>query len=201
MSKQEQSRRSIRLPQKTGINMNMREKRTGKYVTVIVGVCLILLCAGLVAKFGVIDQYRRLSDAQGAYTRVHQQYVDTETQLEDYDRILAEYRTYSMDWMTGSEDSKKNYVAVDRQDVLDLVESEMMPRGTVKSVTVRDDSLVVTMGGMTLDQISAMFARLRLSPIVDSVSLSVASTEEGKAATIMDFTVRIELRQPEEVSQ
>jgi len=36
---------------------------------------------------------------------------------------------------------------------------------------------------------------------VDSVSLSVASTEEGKAATIMDFTVRIELRQPEEVSQ
>ena len=40
MSKQEQSRRSIRLPQKTGINMNMREKRTGKYVTVIVGVCL-----------------------------------------------------------------------------------------------------------------------------------------------------------------
>lgn len=54
---------------------------------------------------------------------------------------------------------------------------------------------------MTLDQISAMFARLRLSPIVDSVSLSVASTEEGKAATIMDFTVRIELRQPEEVSQ
>ena len=116
MSKQEQSRRSIRLPQKTGINMNMREKRTGKYVTVIVGVCLILLCAGLVAKFGVIDQYRRLSDAQGAYTRVHQQYVDTETQLEDYDRILAEYRTYSMDWMTGSEDSKKNYVAVDRHD-------------------------------------------------------------------------------------
>ena len=43
--------------------------------------------------------------------------------------------------------------------------------------------------------------RVRLSPIVDSVSLSVASTEEGKAATIMDFTVRIELRQPEEVSQ
>ena len=59
----------------------------------------------------------------------------------------------------------------------------------------------VDMSGMTLDQISAMFARLRLSPIVDSGSLSVASTEEGKAATIMDFTVRIELRQPEEVSQ
>lgn len=48
---------------------------------------------------------------------------------------------------------------------------------------------------------AAQFAHLRLSPIVDSVSLSVASTEEGKAATIMDFTVRIELRQPEEVSQ
>ena len=200
MSKQEQSRRSIRLPQKTGINMNMREKRTGKYVTVIVGVCLILLCAGLVAKFGVIDQYRRLSDAQGAYTRVHQQYVDTEAQLEDYDRILAEYRTYSMDWMTGSEDSKKNYVAVDRQDVLDLVESEMMPRGTVKSVTVRDDSLVVTMGGMTLDQISAMFADIELSPIVQSVELNIAETEKDQPSSILSFSVNIVLQKGDDAT-
>lgn len=58
----------------------------------------------------------------------------------------------------------------------------------------------VNMSGMTLTQISDMFARLRLSPIVDSVTLNVATTEEG-SSSLMDFTVCVTLRQPEEVSE
>ena len=85
--------------------------------------------------------------------------------------------------------------------VVNLLEQEMLSHGSLTALQITQNTMNVDMSGMTLDQISAMFARLRLSPIVDSVSLSVASTEEGKAATIMDFTVRIELRQPEEVSQ
>jgi len=88
-----------------------------------------------------------------------------------------------------------------RKGFLDLLEQEMLSHGSLTALQITQNTMNVDMSGMTLDQISAMFARLRLSPIVDSVSLSVASTEEGKAATIMDFTVRIELRQPEEVSQ
>ena len=49
---------------------------------------------------------RRLDKAQAAYDRVHTQYVSAQEALSDYDRVLLEYRTYSMDWMTaaGSED-------------------------------------------------------------------------------------------------
>ena len=153
-----------------------------------------------VINFGVLQQYRRLDKAQAAYDRVHTQYVSAQEALADYDRVLLEYRTYSMDWMTaaGSEDIP---AAVDRQAALDLLEQEMLSHGSLTALQITQNTMNVDMSGMTLDQISAMFARLRLSPIVDSVSLSVASTEEGKAATIMDFTVRIELRQPEEVSQ
>ena len=96
-----------------------------------------------------------------------------------------------MDWMTaaGSEDIP---AAVDRQTALDLLEQEMLSHGSLTALQITQNTMNVDMSGMTLDQISAM---------LDSVSLSVASTEAGKAATIMDFTVRIELRQPEEVSQ
>ena len=157
----------------------------------------------------MLQQYRRLDKAQAAYDRVHTQYVSAQEALADYDRVLLEYRTYSMDWMTaaGSEDIP---AAVDRQAALDLLEQEctrqdkphaVISHGSLTALQITQNTMNVDMSGMTLDQISAMFARLRLSPIVDSVSLSVASTEEGKAATIMDFTVRIELRQPEEVSQ
>ena len=172
----------------------MREQKGNPRLTLLVGCLAIAILAGCVAKFGVIDQYRRLDAAQAAYASVHTEYTQMQELLKGYDRLLMEYRTYSMDWMTGSEDSKKNYVAVDRQDVLDLVESEMMPRGTVKSVTVRDDSLVVTMGGMTLDQISAMFADIELSPIVQSVELNIAETEKDQPSSILSFSVNIVLQ-------
>ena len=211
------ARKMIKCPQKTGINLNLQEDRQRDRRTLLIGILAIAALVTVVVNFGVLQQYRRLDkaqaaydrvhtqyvsaqEAQAAYDRVHTQYVSAQEALSDYDRVLLEYRTYSMDWMTaaGSEDIP---AAVDRQAALDLLEQEMLSHGSLTALQITQNTMNVDMSGMTLDQISAMFARLRLSPIVDSVSLSVASTEEGKAATIMDFTVRIELRQPEEVSQ
>lgn len=194
------ARKMIKCPQKTGINLNLQEDRQRDRRTLLIGILAIAALVTVVVNFGVLQQYRRLDKAQTAYDRVHTQYVSAQEALADYDRVLLEYRTYSMDWMTaaGSEDIP---AAVDRQAALDLLEQEMLSHGSLTALQITQNTMNVDMSGMTLDQISAMFARLRLSPIVDSVSLSVASTEEGKAATIMDFTVRIELRQPEEVSQ
>ena len=194
------ARKMIKCPQKTGINLNLQEDRQRDRRTLLIGILAIAALVAVVVNFGVLQQYRRLDKAQAAYDRVHTQYVSAQEALADYDRVLLEYRTYSMDWMTaaGSEDIP---TAVDRQAALDLLEQEMLSHGSLTALQITQNTMNVDMSGMTLDQISAMFARLRLSPIVDSVSLSVASTEEGKAATIMDFTVRIELRQPEEVSQ
>lgn len=194
------ARKMIKCPQKTGINLNLQEDRQRDRRTLLIGILAIAALVTVVVNFGVLQQYRRLDKAQAAYDRVHTQYVSAQEALSDYDRVLLEYRTYSMDWMTAacSEDIP---AAVDRQAALDLLEQEMLSHGSLTALQITQNTMNVDMSGMTLDQISAMFARLRLSPIVDSVSLSVASTEEGKAATIMDFTVRIELRQPEEVSQ
>ena len=194
------ARKMIKCPQKTGINLNLQEDRQRDRRTLLIGILAIAALVTVVVNFGVLQQYRRLDKAQAAYDRVHTQYVSAQEALSDYDRVLLEYRTHSLDGMTaaGSEDSP---AAVDRQAALDLLEQEMLSHGSLTALQITQNTMNVDMSGMTLDQISAMFARLRLSPIVDSVSLSVASTEEGKAATIMDFTVRIELRQPEEVSQ
>ena len=194
------ARKMIKCPQKTGINLNLQEDRQRDRRTLLIGILAIAALVAVVVNFGVLQQYRRLDMAQAAYDRVHTQYVSAQEALADYDRVQLEYRTDAMDWMSaaGSDDLP---AAVDRQAALDLLEQEMLSHGSLTALQITQNTMNVDMSGMTLDQISAMFARLRLSPIVDSVSLSVASTEEGKAATIMDFTVRIDLRQPEEVSQ
>ena len=61
-------RKGIRCPQKTGINMNMHEKRSGAVATAVAGAAVIVLLAAAVAKFGVIDLYRRQDAAQAAST-------------------------------------------------------------------------------------------------------------------------------------
>ena len=183
-------RKMVKCPSKTGINMNQREKRTGQVLTLVIGLAVILLMAGLVARFGVMEQYRRLSEAQSAYGEVHSQLAACQEKLTDYELVLTEYRSCSLDGMTEGEDQ---LITVSRQAVLDLVESIMMPRGKVISVNILDDTADVEMSDMSLDQISAMFAVLEAEPIVRSVELNMAATEEHTASAQLNFSVRIYL--------
>lgn len=188
------AKKMIRCPHKTGINLNMREKQAGAAMTLAIGGAVIVLLAGIVAKVGVIDQYARLSDAQAEYAQVHQQYTSAQKELERYDEVLTEYRAYSMDWMAGAEEGDTRFVSVNRQQVLDLVETQMMTRGTVNSVQVQDDMAVVSMSGMSLREISEMFSVIEQEPIVKSVELDVAETEKDRPASIMSFSVTIILQ-------
>ena len=183
-------RKMIKCPSKTGINMNKREKRTGEMLTLVIGLAVILLMAGLVARFGVMEQYRRLSEAQSAYGEVHSQLAACQEKLTDYELVLTEYRSCSLDGMTEGEDQ---LITVSRQAVLDLVEGIMMPRGKVISVNILDDTADVEMSDMSLDQISAMFAVMEAEPIVRSVELNMAATEENTASAQLNFSVRIYL--------
>ena len=170
-------RKAVKCPQKVGINLNMREKRTRTVLSLAGGIAAVVVVVALIGKFGVYDQYARLAKAEKAYGEV-----------------LTEYRTYSMDWMAGSEDGQGyQFVAVDRRDVLDLIESEMMTRGTVSSVSMRDDRVVVGMSGMSLEEISVMFPSIEQHDIVKSVELDVAETERDKPASVLSFTVNIVL--------
>ena len=183
-------RKMVKCPSKTGINMNQREKRTGQVLTLVIGLAVILLMAGLVARFGVMEQYRRLSEAQSAYGEVHSQLAACQEKLTDYELVLTEYRSCSLDGMTEGEDQ---LISVSRQAVLDLVEGIMMPRGKVISVNILDDTADVEMSGMSLDQISAMFAVMEAEPIVRSVELNMAATEGNTASAQLNFSVRIYL--------
>ena len=183
-------RKMVKCPSKTGINMNQREKRTGQVLTLVIGLAVILLMAGLVARFGVMEQYKRLSEAQSAYGEVHSQLAACQEKLTDYELVLTEYRSCSLDGMTEGEDQ---LITVSRQAVLDLVEGIMMPRGKVISVNILDDTADVEMSDMSLDQISAMVAVMEAEPIVRSVELNMAATEENTASAQLNFSVRIYL--------
>ena len=80
----------------------------------------------------------------------------------------------------------------------DLVEARLLPYGRINTLSLRDSVMVVSMSGMNLSQISAMFERLQTERIVASASLNMASTEEkDDPNALLDFTITIAL-QPEQ---
>ena len=187
---------AMKLPTKTRINLAKRESRKKDMITLGVGIVLIAGLSAAVAKFAVIDQLDRLSQAEGAYNAVHVQYVAMQQAVADYPNVEERYRTYSRSWMLSGDTN--GLARVDRADVLDLVERRMMPRGQVNSISLRDSVMVVSMSGMNLSQISAMFERLQTEKIVASASLNMASTEEkDDPNALLDFTITIAL-QPEQ---
>ncbi len=191
--------RQNKYPSKTAINMAAcgKERATGK--TLAIGVALIIILVVLVVKFCVYDQYARLDRAESAYSSIEQQNQELLDKVGDYDDILLEYRAYSMNFVSDSED--ESYVSVDRKEVLDLIESRMMNRGDVLSIEIYGGTAKVSMDGMNLEEISRMISNLKQSPIVSGAQLNIAQTEENKSASVLSFSVTIYLQQEEEAAQ
>ena len=187
---------AMKLPTKTRINLAKRESRKKDMITLGVGIVLIAGLSAAVAKFAVIDQLERLSQAEGAYNAVHVQYVAMQQAVADYPNVEERYRTYSRSWMLSGDTN--GLARVDRADVLDLEEARLLPCGRINTLSLRDSVMVVSMSGMNLSQISAMFDRLQTERIVASASLNMASTEEkDDPNALLDFTITIAL-QPEQ---
>lgn len=187
---------AMKLPTKTRINLAKRESRKKDMITLGVGIVLIAGLSAAVAKFAVIDQLDRLSQAEGAYNAVHVQYVAMQQAVADYPNVEERYRTYSRSWMLSGDTN--GLARVDRADVLDLVEARLLPYGRINTLSLRDSVMVGSMSGMNLSQISAMFERLQTEKIVASASLNMASTEEkDDPNALLDFTITIAL-QPEQ---
>ena len=187
---------AMKLPTKTRINLAKRESRKKDMITLGVGLVLIAGLSAAVAKFAVIDQLDRLSQAEGAYNAVHVQYVAMQQAVADYPNVEERYRTYSRSWMLSGDTN--GLARSTRADVLDLVEARLLPYGRINTLSLRDSVMVVSMSGMNLSQISAMFERLQTEKIVASASLNMASTEEkDDPNALLDFTITIAL-QPEQ---
>lgn len=169
--------KTARYPTKQSVNLVMREDQTVSPVMFVLMLALIFAATFAVAKFAVIDQYARQNEAERAYNQVRSQRLAMDSEIADYNEVLAEYRRYSMSWLGEDE-----YVATDRLEVLSLIERKMASVGTVHSMDVTGDNLVVEMGGMNLKQVSDLISALSQEPTVASVTVNVAETTKENAA-------------------
>lgn len=179
-------------PTKRTVNLAQRESHSRSTLTLSLGLLIILLLSFCVANFGVLRQLDRQRAAEQAYSTAHSQYTEMQTALADYDQVELQYRTWSRAWM--HDENSPVYVPVDRMEVLDLVQEYLMPYGTVNTLVVDEDVMIVTMSDMNLEQISAMFQRLQLQPSVKAATLTLAATPSVNPGDKVDFSITVTLR-------
>lgn len=197
ISRKDPGKLPVKYPTKRTINLAQRETDKQRIRMIAGGCALIVILCAIVVKFGVVDQFRRLEDAEHAYNTVHETLTEQNKELDTYSETEQEYHTYSRKWMNEDESVA---VTVDREEVLDLMEDYMMSCGTVKRFLVEGDAVLANMSGMNLEQISAMFAQLQRQPIVASASLNIASTSSS-ADEVLEFSVSINLTDGEEAEE
>ncbi len=179
-------------PTKRTVNLAQRESHSRSTLTLSLGLLIILILSFCVANFGVLRQLDRQRAAEQAYSTAHSQYTEMQKALADYDEVELQYRTWSRTWM--HDEASPVYVPVDRMEVLDLVQAYLMPYGTVNTLVVDEDVMIVTMSDMNLEQISAMFQRLQLQPIVKAATLTLAATPSVNPGDMVDFSITVTLR-------
>lgn len=172
-----------------GINLVRREYNKKNAVVFVAGLVLIACVCAVICKLGVIDQFERLSNAEAEYNKVHESNVLLAEKIAKYAEVQIEYRTYSTDWMLDS--------FVDRKDVLDMVEAELLPCGNVRNIRIYENTALITISGMTLDEVSDMVVSIKEQPIVSAVTVDTANTT-GQTGSEVICTLTISLKLPKD---
>lgn len=158
-------------PQKTTINLVMKEKsqfRPGRLIPLLAAV---VLAAAAFGKFAVADRLAQVNRAQADLDAANARQRELSAALADYPAVEDEYNRYASGWMTGEETA-----LVDRMEIVGLIEGELMSAGAVKQFALAGNTLSVDLTGVTLGGTSGIVERLYAYPVIRQVEVYTAAT-------------------------
>ena len=140
---------------------------------------VVVLVAGLFAKFGIMDQLDKKTAAYNDLAQRQEQLAVVNNKLAGYDELEKQYGRYSYGWM---DESEVNMVS--RMDVLALVEKKISPAAVIENIAVNGNVLTLNIHGITLEQASAMVKSLEESEMVTSATVYNADAATAEEASI-----------------
>ncbi|MDD2955836.1 MAG: hypothetical protein PHD67_05910 [Oscillospiraceae bacterium] len=180
-------------PSKTGMNLAMRDRKTkANPVFVVVSVILVAAIAVLFSQFAVVRPMAQVMQAKRTAQEAEQQLAMLEEHNADYEEIRHQYGVYANRGFTDDELAR-----VDRLDVLELVENELMRAATVRSLAVTGNEVSTTLSDISLNRLSTLYLDLTENALVDSVTVtavdgqgSVSDDANTTASIIIKLTTK-----------
>lgn len=163
------------MPAKTTLNLVMKEKSELALSRVLPPVLIILVLAVLFGKFAVADRFARLRGAENDLREKQTELTEMELFCADFDEVKEQYNQYTYKGFDRS--------IADRQEILNLLESDIIPYSRTQSVSVTGNVFSTTLTGLTLNQVSSMVERLEADPLVEGVTVSTAGYDDDRSGS------------------
>jgi len=179
-------------PSKVTLNLAMKEKNPFSPVKLVPLLLVLIVLAGVFGKFAVANRLSAVDQAEAELSTLRQQRAALEEATAGYEELSQKYAQYSTGWMTEDEQA-----AVPRMEMLELVETELMPDGQVRRISASGNVLAVELGGVTLESTARFVQNLYQRSDVTNVAVYTASTkdESGDQAAV---SLLITMNLPEE---
>ena len=176
---------SNKYPVKTDINLAIREKKQNKLSTNIPTFIILVIAIAIFSKFAVINRLEQASEAENSATVAQQQLETLKEYTNNYHKVLEEYNALL------ASKSSLNVVATPMER-LGLVERYLISASQVNSFDVVDDVITAQISGVTLNQISTIYANLMSDPLIENVQVYTASTnDKNNSLTTATMTIQL----------
>ncbi len=176
---------SNKYPVKTDINLAIREKKQNKLSTTIPTFIILVIAIAIFSKFAVINRLEQASEAENSATVAQQQLETLKEYTNNYPKVLEEYNALL------ASKSSLNVVATPMER-LGLVERYLISASQVNSFDVVDDVITAQISGVTLNQISTIYANLMSDPLIENVQVYTASTnDKNNSLTTATMTIQL----------
>lgn len=182
-------------PSKETVNLVIRERNLGSPAKAIPLFCLFLLLLAGFVRFFVIWPLNHMNAAQVALNQVQVELKGYEEYNRDYYEVKEEYSRYFDDYLYEDE-----IVLQDRLLVLELLESRVMNRSNIESISIQDNVCHMVITEVPLYRVSDIVADLEQSPLVQYIAVSTAKTEneaqntdqpQGEQQVTADMTITL----------
>ena len=176
---------SNKYPVKSDINLAIREKKQSKLSTTVPTVIVLVIVIALFSKFAVINRLEQASEAEHSAAVAQQQLETLKEYTNNYPKVLEEYNALL------ASKSSINVVATPMER-LGLVERYLISASQVNSFDVVDDVITAQISGVTLNQISTIYANLMSDPLIENVQVYTASTnDKNNSLTTATMTIQL----------
>ncbi len=168
-------------PVKRTLNLAFKEKSTIDWRKAVVGVLVVLILAGVFAKFAVMDRFDKLEKAEADLAAMKAHLDETREAYADYDAVREQYNRYNY---TGYDKT-----IVDRLDVLDILERQIFPVCNVTSMSVSGATVTLSLADLDLNQVSHLIVMLEAEPLVERVYVPVTNEGEEQGIGTASMTI------------
>ncbi|MEY8296108.1 MAG: hypothetical protein ACLRJC_12615 [Emergencia timonensis] len=179
MSKLNKSIGKVRYPDKTSINLLMRDNsvRDPKFQIILFVIFAVVLA--LFVKFLVVDKLAEAYDAEKAYTQMQTQIDQLRASNEKYDQVREEYSHYGNGYLNDEEKIEQNRMAMMR-----AIQRNVISKSEIQSVEISGNVATLTIDNIRLKTVSDIVASLEDDDIVSFVTVSTAGTNTDSNALV-----------------